>query len=137
MTCIVAVDNSTLRIITTYPLDMDISGLVPPANDLSLSTHFLLPADVPIYGVAARRSTQGDIELYQDMELTSKVFEINYKILRSDRNNKITSCDWTQGNDSPLSSEKKEEWAQYRQSLRDLPSTVTDPTNVTWPTPPQ
>jgi hypothetical protein len=136
MTCRVAVDNNTLRIITTYPLDMDISDLVPPANDISLSTHFLLPDNVPIYGVAARRNTEGDIELYQDMELTSKVFEINYKILRSERNIKITACDWTQGNDSPLSPEKKDEWATYRQSLRDLPNTVTDPTNVTWPTPP-
>jgi hypothetical protein len=115
---------------------MDISGLVPPANDLSLSTHVFLPADVPIYGVAARRSTQGDIELYQDMELTSKVFEINYKILRSERNNKITACDWTQGNDSPLSPEKKEEWAMYRKALRDLPSTVADPTDISWPAPP-
>jgi len=136
MTCRVAVDNSTLRIITTYPVDMDISGLVPPANDLSLSTHMFLPADVPIYGVAARRNTQADIELYQDMELTSKVFEINYKTLRSDRNIKISACDWTQGNDSPLTTEKRNEWAEYRQSLRDLPSIVTDPTNVTWPTPP-
>jgi hypothetical protein len=115
---------------------MDISGLVPPANDLSLSTHFLLPDNVPIYGVAAQRNAQGDIDLYQDMELTSKVFEINYKILRSERNNKITQCDWTQGIDSPLSEEKKAEWVAYRQALRDLPSTVTDPTQVVWPTPP-
>jgi hypothetical protein len=115
---------------------MDISGLVPPANDISLSTHFLLPDNVPIYGVAAQRNNEGDIELYQDMELTSKVFEINYKILRSERNIKITACDWTQGNDSPLSPEKKDEWVAYRQFLRDLPITVTDPTDVTWPTPP-
>jgi hypothetical protein len=115
---------------------MDILCLTPPANDVSLSTHMFLPDDVPIYSVAARKNTSGDIELYQDMELTSKVFEINYKILRSERNIKITASDWTQGNDSPLSSEKKAEWAAYRQALRDLPTTVTDPTHVTWPTPP-
>ena len=35
-----------------------------------------------------------------------------------------------------LTDEQKAEWATYRQQLRDLPATVTDPTNVTWPTPP-
>lgn len=31
----------------------------------------------------------------------------------------------------------KEAWKTYRQQLRDLPQTVTDPLNVTWPTPPE
>ena len=57
-------------------------------------------------------------------------------MLRRERSSLLSSSDWTQGRDSPLSQEKQDEWAAYRQSLRDLPSTVADPTNVTWPTPP-
>jgi len=59
-----------------------------------------------------------------------------YVDLRDRRDKLLSESDWTQGNDSPLSPEKKEEWTVYRQALRDLPNTVTDPTNVTWPTPP-
>ena len=32
-------------------------------------------------------------------------------------------CDWTQGSDSPLSNDKKTEWANYRTSLRDITNT--------------
>ena len=41
--------------------------------------------------------------------------------LLENRNNKLIASDWTQLPDSPLSAEKKAEWAAYRQALRDLP----------------
>ena len=61
--------------------------------------------------------------------------------LRISRNMKLLSCDWTQLADSPLSNDKKAEWATYRQELRDLPATVTDINDdrtitVNWPTEP-
>ena len=40
--------------------------------------------------------------------------------IRQQRNNRLTECDWTQLSDAPLSSEEKQEWAEYRQALRDL-----------------
>ena len=50
---------------------------------------------------------------------------IELKHFRGLRNKKLAKCDWTQAPDSPLSEEKKKEWATYRQALRDLPKTVT------------
>ena len=44
---------------------------------------------------------------------------------RQIRDIKLKRCDWTQATDSPLSDEKKAEWATYRQQLRDLPETIT------------
>ena len=44
------------------------------------------------------------------------------EILRNKRNELLTQSDWTQVNDCPLSDSKKQEWATYRQELRDLPS---------------
>lgn len=55
---------------------------------------------------------------------------------RQYRNILLSECDWTQAADSPLTDAKKAEWATYRQQLRDLPSSTTDPDNPTWPTPP-
>jgi hypothetical protein len=52
---------------------------------------------------------------------------------RKERNALLASSDWTQSPDSPLSDAKKSEWATYRQQLRDLPSTTTDPSSPSWP----
>lgn len=56
--------------------------------------------------------------------------------LRSQRNQLLSVCDWTLGNDSPLSTGKKAEWAAYRQELRDLPGNTEDASAPVWPTKP-
>lgn len=53
--------------------------------------------------------------------------------MRAERNAKLASCDWTQMPDSPLGAQTKADWADYRNSLRDLPANTTDPDNVSWP----
>ena len=59
--------------------------------------------------------------------------------LREIRNRRLLDSDWTQASDhsSPLADDKKAEWATYRQSLRDLPTTadITAFPDV-WPTEP-
>ena len=54
-------------------------------------------------------------------------------VIRSDRNARLTASDWTQVADAPVDAAL---WAVYRQALRDLPQTQTDPFNVVWPEPP-
>tara|TARA_Y100000015_G_scaffold32416_1_gene32247 strand:+ start:2683 stop:3213 length:531 start_codon:yes stop_codon:yes gene_type:complete len=56
--------------------------------------------------------------------------------VRVARDKKLTDTDWTQMADSPLTSDKKTEWASYRTSLRDLPSASGFPHTMTWPTEP-
>jgi len=56
--------------------------------------------------------------------------------LRKQRNSLLFMSDYTQLNDAVLTDSKKTEWINYRQQLRDLPST-TDPSNPTWPTAPE
>jgi hypothetical protein len=55
---------------------------------------------------------------------------------RGRRNEKLSACDWTQGQDSPLSDAKRAEWATYRQALRDLPSNTPDVNGLEWPVTP-
>ena len=50
--------------------------------------------------------------------------------LRNNRDRLLQSSDWTQVPDAPVD---QAAWAAYRQLLRDLPSTTTDPFNVQWP----
>tara|TARA_B100001093_G_scaffold221374_1_gene212325 strand:+ start:1100 stop:1384 length:285 start_codon:yes stop_codon:yes gene_type:complete len=54
---------------------------------------------------------------------------------RSTRNTLLAASDWTQANDSPLTAEKKVEWATYRTALRNLPTSEGWP-SVTFPTEP-
>lgn len=63
------------------------------------------------------------------------------RLLRVERDRRIAATDWRASSDLSLSAE----WAEYRQALRDLPSTATptlnergdlDLSSVTWPTEP-
>lgn len=53
--------------------------------------------------------------------------------IRKYRDYLITQADWTQMPDSPLTDEKKVEFATYRQALRDIPQNVGNPDDVVWP----
>jgi hypothetical protein len=53
--------------------------------------------------------------------------------VRSERDQKLAACDWTQLPDAPVTSEKWSEWAEYRQALRDVPQQSNFPWSVTWP----
>jgi len=89
------------------------------------------PDDIENYTVsdgALVRKSQTEI----DQQLSDKA-TLEF---RGQRDLLLTTSDWTQSPDSPLTDAKKAEWATYRQALRDLPSTTTEPTNPTWPTKP-
>ena len=64
------------------------------------------------------------------------------RLLRWERNRRLSETDWTQNRDVTLSNDFN--WQTYRQSLRDLPSTASPKlddngqlTNVTWPIKPE
>ena len=66
------------------------------------------------------------------VEAAAEAVEDLKKSNRQKRNDLLAASDWTQANDSPLSNDKKIEWATYRTALRDLPSSSDWP-NVTFP----
>ena len=66
-------------------------------------------------------------------------------VFRQMRNQKLLECDWTRMDDCGISYDKKQEWAKYRQELRDITKTVTpvfltrgiiDESKFSWPTKP-
>jgi hypothetical protein len=60
--------------------------------------------------------------------------EIYLARMRYWRDQELASTDWTQVQDSPVN---KVAWATYRQSLRDLPESNSDPRKIELPTKPQ
>jgi len=66
---------------------------------------------------------------YEEFEREQK-----FKTLREIRNRLISMTDNFAIPDWPHSSpEKRQEWLDYRQALRDLPANTEDPENVKWP----
>lgn len=65
-------------------------------------------------------------------EIAARQLELAAELNRNERDALLAASDWTQANDSPLSNDKKIEWATYRTALRDLPSSSDWP-NVTFP----
>lgn len=70
------------------------------------------------------------------MSYLDKVFEEGisdewrWERIRIYRDELLSNCDWRMVEDAPWD---KAAWAEYRQTLRDLPSTVTDPAKIVFP----
>jgi hypothetical protein len=65
-----------------------------------------------------------------DAEVTDVIFVTR---MRHWRNNELARTDWTQVADAPVD---KTAWATYRQALRDLPTSNTDPRQIEIPVQP-
>ena len=71
-----------------------------------------------------QRKMKIDVGMYpMDEDARPTDVEIMMRI-RMERDFFLQQSDWTQMSDSPLSSEKKQEWFVYRQELRDLPASI-------------
>lgn len=79
-----------------------------------------------IYTVTVADKTEAEIQA----DTASKAAQV-----RSERDRLLAASDWTQLPDSPLTDEKKTEWATYRASLRNLPDSEGFP-NITFPNDP-
>ena len=80
-----------------------------------------------------------------ESEIDTEVTRLNnaepMRLLRVERDARLTACDWRASSDLTIS----DAWKTYRQSLRDLPASASpsldsygylDMTSVTWPTEP-
>jgi len=101
-----------------------------------VTIHLEVPEGLDPRCLMAVRDDSGEITLVQDPSKVQAKLESAWTSLRAQRNQLLTASDWTQGNDSPLSTESKSAWAAYRAALRDLPDVTTDPLTVEWPSVP-
>ena len=60
-----------------------------------------------------------------------------WRKIRKERNQLLKDSDYIMVSDAPITAEKKEEWTTYRQSLRDIPQTFSNPDDVTYPDKPE
>ena len=84
-------------------------------------------------------------------EINAKLSELQnaepFRLLREERNRRLTECDWIVTKYAEYGYNIPKEWRTYRQALRDLPSISYRPEldefgdlkmdSVAWPTPPE
>jgi hypothetical protein len=72
-------------------------------------------------------------EELQDIADRVAAADLDFQMVRSERDGKLASSDWTQIADAALGDHTAEEWATYRQELRDLPAGFSKVSEVVWP----
>ena len=110
-------------------LEENNAKLVTNAFAYDPTTHRL--EDCPAYLVNDHVSTKRVVEL-TEWEVNQKS-ERKWSGVRAQRDQLLSQSDWTQVADAPGD---KAAWATYRQALRDLPASGSDPDALTWPTSP-
>lgn len=102
----------------------------------------VVATEQPIYDDTAYKIEQS-IELVDGVwtqtwvlvEHTAEDIDRQWANIRSERNQYLAKCDWTQLSDAPLTNTETANWGSYRQSLRDI-TTQSDPFNINWPVAP-
>ena len=92
-----------------------------------------------IDGISYHLTWDGTTVSADDTAKTTWELAEEWKEIRAERTRLLSESDWTQGGDSPLTTQKKSDWAKYRTSLRTLPedqSSKTKYSDITWPTKP-
>lgn len=85
-----------------------------------------------VNGVTIKMTDEEIAEYNANLPTDAEILAQKWEFIRADRNSKLAATDWRASSDLTLS----DEWKAYRQALRDLPSTQSDPDNITWPTEP-
>ena len=87
----------------------------------------------PKYKVVNGEYIQLTAEEIQEIEDAAAANDLNLSPIRHQRNAMLNGTDWTQIADAKLGDHTAEEWATYRQELRDLPSKYSKVSEVVWP----
>jgi|3_EtaG_2_1085321.scaffolds.fasta_scaffold33032_2 hypothetical protein len=78
-----------------------------------------------------------DVKGDTNLKKEKNVIEERWWDIRKERNQLLKDSDYIMVSDAPITTEKKEEWTTYRQSLRDIPQTFSNPDDVTYPDKPE
>ena len=131
--------------IPRWPLTKDLIDLGFAVYEYS-QTPEVLPSDFKVVEegtpVWAKDDIRGDFIsqtfVIRDMTEEEKEKSLNsgWSNVRWIRDDKLLRSDWTQIPNSPISEEKRKEWFDYRQELRDV-TKQPNPFNIIWPIQPE
>ena len=87
----------------------------------------------PRYKVVNGEYIELTAEELQELEDRRAAADLDFTFVRGQRDSMLRDTDWTQIADAALGDHTAEEWATYRQELRDLPSKHSKVSEVVFP----
>ena len=87
----------------------------------------------PRYKIVNGEYIELTAEELQELEDMRAEADLDFSRTRTQRDAMLRDTDWTQIADAALGAHTAEEWATYRQELRDLPSVHSKVSEVVWP----
>lgn len=120
---------------TTYLYSESLGGF------LIKGLHADVPADAvevdqELYELIQEGRRMGKPVAVQDGKLELQEIKrptVTWEQIRTQRDGKLASCDWTQLADVKLSDDLLARWNKYRQKLRDITESFATPDKVVWP----
>ena len=88
-----------------------------------------MPRQKVVNGVYIDLTPEEEAELVARAEAA----DLDLSMVRSQRDSLLRSTDWTQVGDAALGDHTAEEYAEWRQALRDLPAVYSRVSEVVWP----
>ena len=79
----------------------------------------------PRYKVVDGEYIELTAEEIQELEDRRAAADLDFTMVRMERNSKLSQSDWTQLTDATLGAHTVEEWATYRQALRVYPASAS------------
>ena len=127
-------DNPNVSFTTSYDDNTLLAFNVVPVVSVT-KPPFIYDKNLIVTAVEAEGGGYVQVWSYEDADPADVVQRTidESSIVRAQRNNLLSTSDWTQLPDSPVDSVT---WATYRQELRDVPQQAGFPWTVTWPTAP-
>ena len=91
---------------------------------------------MPLYKLVNNVRIELTAEEEAEIDAQAEAYDLNLNEVRGQRDGQLRGSDWTQLGDAALGDHTAEEWATYRQALRDLPATYSRVSEVVWPNDP-
>ena len=91
---------------------------------------------MPRYKIVNNERIQFTAEEEAEFDANAEAADLDMNHVRGQRDGQLRGSDWTQLGDAALGDHTAEEWATYRQSLRDVPQTYSRVSEVVWPNDP-
>jgi hypothetical protein len=88
--------------------------------------------DIPVWALFFSCFPEKEDKLNQEDE-SAITNEEWFAIARLWRNALLSESDWSQVSDNSLTEIQREQWRQYRQELRDITDSVSNPKNIVFP----
>ena len=88
---------------------------------------------MPRYKIVNNVRSELTAEEEAELDAMAEATDLNMNNVRGQRDSQLRNTDWTQIGDAALGDHTAEEWAGYRQELRDIPQTYSRVSEVVWP----